>query len=177
MPERRAHRAGHTARTGGNLLSMSAFADAAGRLLRSRRLMRSPIWLYRARLGGLFGNRLLMLEHVGRKSGARRRVVLEVIDHAAADSYVVASGFGARAQWFRNVTADPRVRVYVGSRRPVPATARVLARSDADRVLRGYIDRHPRSWERFSAVLAQTLGQPVTTTDTALPMVELHLDR
>jgi deazaflavin-dependent oxidoreductase (nitroreductase family) len=157
---------------------MSALADAASRLLRSRRLVRAPIWLYRARLGGLLGGRLLMLEHIGRKTGARRRVVLEVLearDHP--DSYIVASGFGDRAQWFRNITANPRVRVYAGSRRPAPATARVLDQPEADRVLGDYIRAHPRTWEQFSAVLERTLGQPVTATDTALPMVELRLDR
>ncbi|MEO6794389.1 MAG: nitroreductase family deazaflavin-dependent oxidoreductase [Mycobacterium sp.] len=154
---------------------MAAFTDIANRLLRSRRLMRAPIWLYRARLGGLLGGRLLMLEHIGRKTGVRRQVVLEVIDHPTADSYLVASGFGTRAQWFRNITADPRVRVYAGSRRPAPATARVLGQPEADRVLGDYIERHPRAWEQFSAVLEQTLGEPVTATNTALPIVELRL--
>lgn len=139
--------------------------------------MRAPIWLYRARLGGLLGQRLLMLEHVGRKTGVSRRVVLEVIDHAAGDSYVVASGFGDRAQWFRNIRANPRVRVSAGSRASAPATARVLDRAEADRVLGHYIERHPRAWERFSAVLEQTLGESVSPPNTALPMVELRLDR
>ncbi|OBH19915.1 nitroreductase family deazaflavin-dependent oxidoreductase [Mycolicibacter terrae] len=156
---------------------MSVLVDTASRLLRSRWLVRAPIWLYRARLGGLLGGRLLMLEHVGRKSGARRHVVLEVVEHPQAHRYIVASGFGDRAQWFRNITANPRVRVYAGSRRPAPATARVLGQHEADRVLGDYIQRHPRTWERFSAVLEQTLGEPVTATDTALPMVELQLDR
>lgn len=156
---------------------MSTLADTASRLLRSRRLVRAPIWLYRARLGGLLGGRLLMLEHLGRTTGAVRRVVLEVIDHPGADRYIVASGFGERAQWFRNITANPRVRVYAGSRRPAPATARVLDQREADRVLGDYIARHPRTWEQFSAVLEQTLGEPVTDTDTALPMVELRLER
>lgn len=154
---------------------MPTLADTASRLLRSRWLVRAPIWLYRARLGGLLGGRLLMLEHLGRKSGAVRRVVLEVIDQPGADRYIVASGFGDRAQWFRNITANPRVRVYAGSRRPAPATARVLDQREADRVLGDYIARHPRTWEQFSAVLEQTLGEPVTATDTALPMVELRL--
>lgn len=154
---------------------MSAFADIANRLLRSRRLMRAPIWLYRARLGWLLSGRLLMLEHTGRKTGVRRRVVLEVIDHPTADSYLVASGFGHRAQWFRNITADPRVRLYAGGRRPAPANARVLDQPEADRVLGHYIERHPRSWDKFSAVLEQTLGEPVTPTQTPLPIVELRL--
>lgn len=157
---------------------MSILTDAADRLLRSRRLTRAPIWLYRARLGGLLGGRLLMLEHIGRNSGARRHVVLEVLETRGhpARSYVVASGFGDRAQWFRNITANPRVRVYAGSRPPAPATARVLQQSEADRVLGDYIERHRRAWAQFAEVLERTLGEPVTATNTALPMVELRLD-
>lgn len=42
-------------RAGSDVLNMSILAEAASRLLRSRRLTRAPIWLYRARLGGLLG--------------------------------------------------------------------------------------------------------------------------
>jgi deazaflavin-dependent oxidoreductase (nitroreductase family) len=88
-------------------------AWAAG-LLRVRWLARAPIGLYRARLGFLLGSRLLMPEHLGRKSGTRRYVVLEVVAHPRPGAYVMASGFGARAQWFRNVRANPHVRIYAG---------------------------------------------------------------
>lgn len=64
-----------------------------------------------------------MLEHHGRTSGQRRHVVLEVVDHPSPDRYVVVSGFGQRAQWFRNVATDPRVRVYVGGHKPMQARA------------------------------------------------------
>lgn len=47
-----------------------------------RWFVRAPIWLFRARLGFLLGSRLLMLEHLGRKSGGRRHVVLEVVTRA-----------------------------------------------------------------------------------------------
>ncbi|MUL46547.1 nitroreductase family deazaflavin-dependent oxidoreductase [Mycobacterium sp. CBMA293] len=155
--------------------AVGVLAAAATGLLRSRRFTRAPIWIYRARAGAVFGSRLLMLEHVGRTSGARRYVVLEVIDHSAPDSYVVASGFGDKAQWFRNIQANPRVRVYAGSRRPATATARVLDQADADSVLGTYIGRHPRAWARFKTVLEQTLGTEISATDTPLPLVELRL--
>ena len=41
------------------------------------------------------------------------------------------SGFGGRAQWFRNVQASPPLRVYIGSRGPAPAVARLLTREEA----------------------------------------------
>lgn len=89
--------------------------------------MRAPIWLFRARLGFLMGSRLLMLEHIGRRSGQRRYVVLEVVDRPGPGRYVVASGFGERSQWFRNIQAKPSVRVFIGRHGPRAATARTLA--------------------------------------------------
>ena len=154
----------------------SRLAAFGARILRSRPLMRAPIWIYKARAGAALGPRLLMLEHVGRKSGVRRYVVLEVVDHPTADRYVVASGFGDKAQWFRNIRVNPQVRVYTGSRAPVSATARIMTQQEADRALGAYISRHPRAWEGFRPVLEHTLGSPISASDTPLPIVELRLD-
>ncbi|OBG55035.1 MULTISPECIES: nitroreductase family deazaflavin-dependent oxidoreductase [unclassified Mycobacterium] len=155
---------------------MPSLSELAGRLLRSRRLVRAPIWLFKARAGALFGSRMLMLEHTGRTSGARRYAVLEVVDHPAPGSYVVASGFGRKAQWFRNIEANPRVRVYTGSRAPRRATARVMAQDEVDRALAAYRSRHPKAWERMRPVLEDTLGASITDTGAPLPLVELRLD-
>ena len=156
--------------------SRSLVARVAGRLLRSRPVVRAPIWIYRLRAGALFGSRILMLEHLGRTSGIRRYAVLEVVDHPTADIYLVASGFGRKAQWFRNIEAQPRVRVYAGSHAPASATARVLGQPEADRTLAAYRSRHRRTWDQFRPVLEDTLGVPITDTDTPLPLVELRLD-
>lgn len=86
------------------------------------------------------------------------------------------SGFGRKAQWFRNIEAHPRVRIYVGSHPPASATARVLDQREADRTLAEYRSRHRRAWEQFRPVLEETLGVPITDTDTPLPLVELRLD-
>ena len=152
-------------------------SESSARILRNRRLVRVPIWVYRLRAGALLGSRVLMLEHIGRTSGRRRYAVLEVVDHPASDSYVVASGFGEKAQWFRNIRANPRVRVWIGSRAPAPATARVLDHAEADRSLAEYIAVHPRAWARFKAVLEDTVGAAITETDSPLPLVELRLDQ
>ena len=138
--------------------------------------MRAPIWIYKARAGVLFGSRIVMLEHIGRTSGARRYAVLEVVENSSPDTCVVASGFGRKAQWLRNIQANPRVRVYAGSHAPRPATARVLDPREADRALADYRTRHPKAWARMRPVLEETLGVPITDTDTPLPLVELALD-
>lgn len=149
-------------------------AQAGAGLLRVRWLVRAPIWIYRARLGAIFGGRLLMLEHRGRRSGARRYVVLEVVDHPDPGTYVVVSGFGKRAQWYRNVEADPRVRVYLRSRPPVAAEARPLGPAEAASALRRYAAAHPRAWSSLRPVLEETLGARIEASGTELPVVALR---
>ncbi len=155
-------------------LLSEAIARGGSRLLRSGRLMRAPIWIYRMRLGFLFGSRMLMLEHVGRRTGIRRRVVLEVLAHPEPGTCVVASGFGDRAQWFRNVRAHPQVRVSVAGHLSMPATARLLGSTEADAALASYVARHPRAWRTFKPVVESTLGASIEEERTPLPMVELR---
>jgi deazaflavin-dependent oxidoreductase (nitroreductase family) len=118
---------------------------------------------------------MLMLEHTGRRTGAPRYVVLEVIDHPGPGSYIVASGFGTRAQWFQNVQASPKVKISVAGRRSVPAEARHLTTAEADVALQSYIARHPGAWSALKPAIEATLGQPISEHDTALPMVEFSL--
>lgn len=153
----------------------SLVTRAAAAVLRVRWFVRAPIWLYRARLGFVFGNSLLMLEHVGRNSGLPRYVVLEIVDHPAPGRYVVVSGFGRRAQWFRNVAANPQVRVSLGSRPPAAAAARHLDLDDSASSLRRYANAHPRSWAKLRQVLEETLGVHIDEHRTELPMIALDL--
>lgn len=153
----------------------SPAAAWGARLLRVRWIVRAPVWLYQARLGFLFGSRLLMLEHTGRKTGIRRYVVLEAVDHPDPHTYVVAAGFGDRAQWLRNVRANPRVRVYAGSRRPAPATARPLTSEETAAALTAYARRHPRAWAALKPVFETTLGARIGSDGTTLPLIALDL--
>lgn len=140
--------------------------------LRTRSLVRAPIWVYRAGLGCVFGSRLLMLEHRGRTSGRRRFVVLEVVEHSAqADEYIVVAGFGQRAQWYRNILANPAVRVSSGFRRNVPATGQPMTDVEAAAALQRYAERHPAAWVNLRVTIEAAVGHPVDQ----LPMVALHL--
>lgn len=144
------------------------------RLLRTRWLVRAPIWLYRARIGAVLGSRLLMLEHTGRTSGRRRFAVLEVVGRPCAGTWVVVSGFGVRSQWFRNVEAEPRVRVQVGSRRPVPALARRLGPEAAAATLARYAHAHPRAWDHLRPVIEAAIGGSIEERSSELPMMALE---
>lgn len=111
----------------------------------SRAVVRAPILVYRCGLGWLFGRRLVLLTHVGRRTGRPRQVVLEVVGRGPErGSYVVASGYGSRAHWFRNLLAHPEVTYQVGRRRR-DGWAYPLPSEESGRRLAEYAARRPRS--------------------------------
>ncbi|HEY4152423.1 MAG TPA: nitroreductase family deazaflavin-dependent oxidoreductase [Pseudolysinimonas sp.] len=144
-------------------------------VLGTRWLVRAPIVLFRAGLGFLFGGRLMLLEHTGRTSGLARYVALEVVSRPARGSFVVASGFGTKAQWYRNVVAHPEVRVRWSIRPSAAAIARPLDPQESAAIISAYADEHPRTWAKLSPVFAATLGAPVEGPDAALPLVRFDL--
>lgn len=114
-----------------------------------RWLLGLPSLLYRAKLGWLLGGRFVELTVRGRRSGLPRRVVLEVLGRGpGADSLLVASAWGERAHWFRNVVAHPRVEARVGRRRFV-GEASVLGEAAAAESLREYARRHGLAYRWF----------------------------
>lgn len=122
-----------------------------------RVLFRLPIWLYRWHLGWLLGNRFLLLNHVGRKSGQPRQAVLEVVMYdGSSDTYYVASGFGPQAQWYRNLLNQPEVTIQVGCRR-LRVTAEPLSAQESGAAMVDYARRNPRT----ARALVQFVGLEV----------------
>ncbi|WP_329408180.1 nitroreductase family deazaflavin-dependent oxidoreductase [Nocardia vinacea] len=148
----------------------NVFTKVGARALRTRWLVRAPIWLYRCGLGFLFGSRLLMLQHTGRRTGTPRYVVLEVIDRPATDEYVIVSGFGTKSQWYRNVLADPQIRLSTGTKHNIAATATPMTDHESTLALEHYAHNHPKAWNKLRATIEHATGSPVTT----LPMVLLR---
>jgi deazaflavin-dependent oxidoreductase (nitroreductase family) len=122
-----------------------------------RWFLRFPIWLYRLRLGRLLGERFLMLSHLGRKSGRLRQTVLEVVARPTPRRYVVASGWGPRADWYRNVMHTPRVLLDTASGRH-EALARQLGAAEAAEALTIYAQQHPRAFRQLSRLM---VGEPL----------------
>jgi deazaflavin-dependent oxidoreductase (nitroreductase family) len=76
--------------------------------------------------------------------------------------FLVASGYGTRAQWYRNILADPRVRFQVGRHR-YQGLARPLPPAESGRRLAGYARRHPHA----GASLLRAIGHDVDGSDAA----------
>ena len=127
-----------------------------------RALLRFPLWFYRLGLGFLLGERFLMLTHTGRKSGRARQTVVEVVRHdTLTDSYVVASGWGEKSNWFRNIMQNPCVSIAVGFRR-LQALAVRLSPEGAQHEFSDYARRHPRA---FRIIASRALGHPTGDTE------------
>ena len=144
-----------------------------------RWLLRMPILLYRLRLGWLLGSRFLLLHHIGRKSGLPRRTVVEVVDHdKARDVYAVASGWGTKADWYRNVLANPDVTIRVG-RRTLAVRAETLPPDVAAQALAQYRERYPRAARELSRVIGVNLAgasreELEQIVSESLPLVAFH---
>jgi deazaflavin-dependent oxidoreductase (nitroreductase family) len=104
-----------------------------------RRLMGLHTVAYRA-TGGLVGHRfpgappMLLLDHVGAKSGIERTTPLVYVEDGD-DLVLVASkgGYPRNPAWFHNLRAHPEATVQVGSRRRA-VRARVAGASERDRL-------------------------------------------
>lgn len=130
--------------------------------------LRLPIWLFRAHLGFLFGHRLAYIAHRGRRSGARREVVVEVVryDRATPEITVIAA-WGGIPDWYRNLRAAPAIEVRLGRHRWSRPEHRFLDTNAVLAVLHEYQRAHPRAF----AQLGPRLGFPADPHDPSWPEV------
>lgn len=111
---------------------------------------RAPIWLYRLHAGWLLGDRFLMLEHIGRRSARRRRVVLEVVKHdPASDSYFVVSAWGVKADWLQNLRRTPAAVLRVG-RRVLEVRGEEIGIDEAAAAINDYSQRYPLAFRELA---------------------------
>ncbi len=119
---------------------MASYLDLADRTWPvTRRLMGLHTWVYRAS-GGRVGRKLpggppvLLLDHVGAKSGTRRTSPL-VYGEDGGNVILVASkgGFPKNPAWFHNLKANPETTVQIGTEKR-PVRARVARDDERDRL-------------------------------------------
>lgn len=112
------------------------------------RLFNVPTRLYRFGFGQKVGPPILILTTTGRISGLPRQTPLqyELIDGV----YYAGSMRGDKADWYRNILADPRVMLKVGQRQ-FPALAEAI--DDSEQVLSFLIYRLQRSPRMITAIM------------------------
>lgn len=72
-------------------------------------LYKTPILLYRLGLGFLVGRLFMIITTVGRKSGCPRRTAIEF--HEYKSRRYVFSAWGTKADWYRNIGANPHITI------------------------------------------------------------------
>ncbi len=117
---------------------------------------------HEGRVGGQFeGAPILLLHTTGAKTGAERVHPMMYLDHEG-HLYVFASKAGADSHpdWFRNLSANPEVRVELGTD-DFNAVATPLEGSERDRIYSIQVDRFPG------------FGEYQDKTTRVIPVVEL----
>jgi deazaflavin-dependent oxidoreductase (nitroreductase family) len=126
-----------------------------------RRLMRGHVALYRA-TGGRLGAKvpglppMLLLDHVGARSGRRRTTPLVYMPDGD-DFVVVASkgGFPSDPHWMHNLRAHPNIEVQVGGQR-MPVTASEATDEERARIWPLACEYNPH-WARYEERTDRTI--------------------
>lgn len=97
------------------------------------------LWLLR--LGWVAGHSLLVLTHVGRRTGKEYRTVLYVqrYDRDTREATVVS--VWGESQWFRNIRAHPATRIEIGLQRYAPVQ-RFLSAEEVFQIEKRFRRRH-----------------------------------
>jgi deazaflavin-dependent oxidoreductase (nitroreductase family) len=144
-----------------------------------RGLLRLPIILYRLHLGWLMGERLVLLNHIGRKSGQVHQTVVEIIGHdSASDNYYIVSGWGYKSNWYQNLLAHPTINIQVGRRR-LEVQVESLSPVEGAQILLNYRQHHRLAARELSRLMGLDLMQSSTNTleqlvRDSLPVIALR---
>lgn len=103
-------------------------------------------------------------------------MVLEVVSYDAVEkSWTVAAGFGTRADWYRNLRAQPKTVIQFGNRHHA-VTAHFLDVEEGGELMVCYARQHPRTARRLCAFMGlPTYGseQAFREAGRAIPFVRL----
>ena len=132
-----------------------------------RAMFRWPVQLWRLGLGPVIGRFMVLISHTGRKSGLTRRTMTEL--HVVNGKKYAPSGFGRRAQWYRNIEADPRVTIQTADGAESAIARRV---TDDDELLAACAGRPVPREETLHGLLALRYRGAVLGRGAATPGID-----
>jgi deazaflavin-dependent oxidoreductase (nitroreductase family) len=112
--------------------------------------------------GGIFeGKPLVLLHHIGAKSGTERIAPLVYLpDNGRVYIFASKGGADTNPDWYHNLVANPDVTVEIGTE-TYTATARVLEGAERDEVYARQVEAEPQ------------FGEYQAKTERVIPVVEL----
>ena len=82
---------------------------------------KAPLFMHKVGLGGwekIIGAEWMLISTTGRKTGKRRDSMVDVMDYdTSTDTYYIEAAYGSRADWFKNIKANPIFDAQVGRRK------------------------------------------------------------
>ena len=141
-----------------------------------RWVLRFPILLYRLKLGFLVSQSVLLLTTTGRETGRPRVAAVGYIQDRATGGLYLTAGWKGESHWYRNVIANPRVRVQLG-RHGFEGIATPAPEDAAMNVIEEYNQRNPfgpRIWERWTREPFDGSAKAVRAVLTHFPVLELR---
>ena len=100
---------------------------------------------------------MLLLHHTGRVSGEPRENMLEIVQRDEEnDVYYLASGFGKRSDWYKNIVKQPAVSITVG-REKKQVTAAPLTPEENAVMMVDYAQRNPKAAKALTSVCGLTV--------------------
>jgi deazaflavin-dependent oxidoreductase (nitroreductase family) len=114
---------------------------------------RIPVYFYRLRLGWLLGERFVLINHLGRKTGLPRQAVVEAVERdKGTNSVIVVAGYGEQTQWYQNLRAYPETTIQIGSHK-VQVIAEFITPEDGEEIMVRYLDRYGELTGRLFSML------------------------
>ena len=107
---------------------------------------KAPLFMHKVGLGGwekIIGAEWMLISTTERKTGKRRDSMVDVMDYdASTDTYYIEAAYGSRADWFKNIKANPIFDAQVG-RRKFKAQAQELDAAGTGEMLVRFFRRKP----------------------------------
>lgn len=114
---------------------------------------RIPVYIYRLGFGRLFGKRLVMINHLGRKTGVLHQTVVEVVEYdPQTGEVIVVAGYGPQTQWYQNLRAHPETTIQISSHK-MPVVAEFVTVEDGEEVMSRYVRRHRKLTEELFSMV------------------------
>ena len=139
-----------------------------------RFFFRVPVWMFRLGFGG-FMSWWIMLTTVGRKSGLPHRTVVDIVQRDGNKTYVVAA-YGRRADWVRNLQANPSLEGQIGWDR-FDAKATFLSEAERDAFLFDLYHQRPTYTRLVMRAIGVKLENEEDVRRAASKMLVLRIDK
>lgn len=118
-----------------------------------KRLLHLPVALDERGWGRLLGQRFIIIDHVGRRSGRPYRTPVEVVARdPKGPAWTVIAAWRERPDWLANIEARPASAVTVAGRRHEAPRQRRLDVDESLDVLAAYAVAHPLALRGLAAV-------------------------